>query len=271
MAEEAPGIQSRKRLFTAVLLAFLLGFALGLVLVALYNASINVSIRGPHRSLIRLCKAARDLRRGDKVTRQDIIIEVVPKQYTEALGKVIQAKDIEFLTGHREGLNKPVRQGEWFRYADLTGSLEDDELEYMRFGMVALTVQISPAEFPGGILRPGRRVNIVGRLEVGNRPLQPYQILKAVRVLAVAGPGGQEDAEGAAAAGLQQVPRICRSVTIEVHGSVSPGLKEVLSRVKGDVWLEVCHPDARPEGDKPYSQVNPKVVSLTTQSAVPQE
>ena len=261
MAEEVRAIQNKKLLFVSILLAVLV--------VIIYNVHVYQIIAGQTRDLVRLCKAARDLRRGDKVTRQDIVIEVVPKQYTEALGKVIQAKDMEFLTGRKEGLNKPVKQGEWFQFADLTGSGEEDQIKDMRPGMVGLTVQINPAESPGDILRPGHRVNIVGRLEVGNQPLQAYRILEAVRVLAVAGIGAQEETgKRGPGAVVQRGPRSYRSVTIEVHGSVSPALKNVLSFVQGDIWLEVCHPEAKPEGNKQYSEINPQLAALAKQTRV---
>ena len=264
MAEEAPGIQNKKMLFSSALL--------GILVLVVYNIHIAQVYRYRAGKVIRLCKAARDLHPGDKITRQDIIIEEVPAQYTRALGKVIQAKDIDFLTAHREGLNKDVPQNAWFQWSDLTGASEEDSLEEMRKDTVGLTVQIDPAESPGDILRPGYRVNIVGVLAAGSRPPQAYRILGAVRVLAVAGMGAQEDvARRRPGADGQRSPRSYRSVAIEVHSSVSPALKNVLSYVQGDIWLEVCHPEARPEGNKPYSQVNPQLASLTTQSRIPEE
>ena len=264
MAEEAPAVQNKKLLLVSILLAILV--------VIIYNVHVHQIIKGQTGQLMRLCKAARDLRRGDKITRQDIIIEEVPSQYTQALGKVVQAKDIDFLMGQKEGLNKDVAQGAWFQWSDLTGASEENKLKEMRKGMVGLAVQINPAESPGEILRPGHRVNLVGRLEVGNRPLQAYRILEAIRVLAVAGIGAQEDVgRRGPGAVMQRGPRSYRSLTIEVHSSVSPALKNVLSYVQGDIWLEVCHPDARPEGSKPYSEINPELASLAKQTKVAQK
>lgn len=263
MAQEAPGIQNKKMLFAAALL--------GILLLVLYNVHIARVYGFRAGKVIRLCKAARDLRRGAKVTRQDITIEEVPADYMRALGEVVQAHEIAFLTAQRDGLAKAVQQNAWFLWSDLTGGSDDDNIADMGRDTVALTVQINPAEAPGDILRPGRRVNVMGMLAAGSRPLQAHCILDAVRVLAVGGLGPREDPQAAAAAGIQRTPRSYRSVTIEVHNSVAPALKNVLSHVEGDVWLEVCRSAARPQGSKPYSQVNPKLASLTTKSKPPEE
>jgi Flp pilus assembly protein CpaB len=244
MAEQVPTIQNKKLLAVACVLA--------LVVVAVYNFRIQQVKEAGKGKAIELVRLTHDLDAGDKIAAQDMELVPVEKSAAAALGNVIDKDNMNFAIGMP--VNQRVVKGQWLQWGQITQQEAAQPSRKISPGMVAVTLSVDPRLSPGDVLRVGDRVNVLGVMALGSQPAKAYRIIDDVRVLAVGGRGARENLSRTSVETPQQS---YRSVLIEVSPEVSLQLSNVLSHVRGSVWVEVLNPDT---GTSPLAgQINPEL------------
>ncbi len=232
MAEEAPGVQNKGMLIVALVL--------GALVVVIYNWQIEVVRRESRGETVLLAQAQRDIKPGEKIDfDKDIVLQEVTKQFQSSLGNVVVLKNKE--DGIRlykdTTFKRRVDSGRYLTLDDLQIERPEDPSDRIDVSRVAIAVPVR--EVVGDILRPGGRVNLVGKFNLRNE-IKPFRIIESVKVLGIGGQGtkeGYQPGKGFVVSDAGQSNY--RIITIEVKKEVSLQLETVLSYVPAGVKLEV--------------------------------
>jgi len=239
MAEETaegsptPGVSNKKLLAVAIVLAA--------VVVVLYNVQISRYRKAQAGETVELLRVATDMRVGDRITRDDLEVVKMNVAFARGLANCLTADRIDYAIGST--LNRDVRKGQWLLYEYTISPTQDNPSRRIQPRWVTHTISVDPQKTPGEILNVGDRVNILGMLAVGGKPLQAYRIIENLKVIAVGGRSFQQQASvGRRRRGSSSAARQYRKITVEVPPDVSLQLANVLSHVRGSLWVEVRNP-----------------------------
>lgn len=224
MAEEAKGIQSKAVLIIAVILA--------VVMVAIYNFHIAFLKKALQPEKVKLLKTNRDLKPGDRVTAKDVVTVEVEKASLDAIGSVVT--DMTVATGNP--VNQAVEKDRFLLWSYFTSARANPTEKLLAPNMVAHALPVDPKYNLGPLLQPGAFVNIIGLLPDG-KGLQMMRIMENAKVVSVGGKTGDtvNDRSGGVSSGQY------RNIVIEVSPKVSLQLANVLTRVQGEVRLELAN------------------------------
>lgn len=224
MAEEAKGVQNKAVLIIAVVLA--------VIMVAIYNFHVAFLKKTLQPEKVKLLKTNRDLKPGDRITAKDVVTVEVEKASLDAIGSVIT--DMAFVTGNP--VNQAVDKDRFLLWAYFTSARANPIEKILSPNMVAYALPVDPKYTLGSLLQPGAFVNIIGLLPDG-KGLQMMRIIEGVKVVSVGGKTGDtmNDRTSGAVTGAY------RNVVIEVSPKVSLQLANVMSRVQGEIRLELAN------------------------------
>ncbi len=231
---------------------------LAAIVAVIYNVRI-VQIRSESKGdTIELIYVVRDMQAGEKIRPKDIETVEVSAEVAKRLDNYMTSNDMD--TALANTLYQPVLKGRLLKSEHMYTSTRDNPSEKIKSGMVTYTLKIDPRQGPGEILSVGDRVSVLAMLTVGSKPLQAYRIIKDVKVIEI---GGVTFSDQLARPGKRQKTgqRQYRKITVEVSPDVSLQLANVLSHVRGNVWLEVRNPTAGKPTGKP--QINSQLRNLT--------
>jgi len=247
--EERSGVQNVWLLFIAL--------GLGIIVVVIYNVHIYRVRQEGRGQTIRLIRVTRDMTPGDKIGAEDLLVKLVPKQYEASLGNVVDAENLDFAIGNT--VNQAVEKDQWLLWGHITNVDRSRPANVISRGNVAVTVPLEARMALGDILRQNDRVNIVGRLPVGET-LKTFRIMEGVRVLAIGGEGIQPDKSANRGPKARRGMRTYRSITVEVSPNVSIGLANVLTHVSGNCWVELL--SSKEAKKTTYGQINVQLKKL---------
>jgi len=232
MATEAPGIQNKGLLIVAVILAA--------IVVVVYNVHIQ-SVRSAGKGeKVALIRVARDMKSGDKITEKEIYKVEVDKGIMGNLGNVVPWENLNFVKANT--LNQPVQKDQWLLWQHITGSGGYVPASAITPGMVGKPIAVDPVNNLGESLVPGERVNVKGYLPApGGGKLQARVFLEGAKVLQVGGRMSREmigtNKPGSADVGM----RTYRSVMLEVSPKISDTVDNILTHVRGPVFLDLLN------------------------------
>ncbi len=242
MAEEAPGVQNKWLLVIAVVI--------GLVVVALHNVHVGAVRRQARGRELQLLRTRVDLEPGARIERADLEVVTIREENAEPFGNVLTERDIG--TAVRENVNQRIPAGRWLTWEHFLGEAARRPAESIDPDKVSCVIDIDGS--PGELLTVGDRVNVLGVFAVGGRGARTYRVVESVPVIAI---------DGRTEPGTRRTN--FRQVQVIVDREVSPKLKNVLTHRRGEVWLEVLHPEAGIPEDA--GQINPELTPLTESAA----
>ncbi len=231
---------------------------LAAIVAVIYNVRI-AQIRSESKGeTVELIRVVRDMQAGEKIRAKDVETVEVSAEFVKGLDNYMKSDEMD--TALTSTLYQPVLKGRWLKYEHTVSSTRTNPSQKIRPGMVTYTLAIDPRQGPGEILSVGDRVSVLAMLTAGSKPLQAYRIIEDVKVIEI---GGVTFSDQRARPGKRQKTgqRQYRKITIEVSPDVSLQLANVLSHVRGNVWLEVRNPTAGTRIKKP--QVNSQLRDLT--------
>jgi len=254
MAQETPGIANKKLLIVALVLAA--------VVVVLYNVQISRVRSAARGRTVRLLRLARDMQPGEKIDPKDLEVVEVETRIAEGLGNVITASREDMNYVKTSKITKSVRKGSWLLFEHTVNVERDNPSSRIRKGWVTHTFAIDPRQSPGEILRIGDRVNVLGMLSLKGKGLKTYRIIENLKVLEIGGKSYHQPSERTS---RRQAPdegmRQYQKITVEVPPDVSRQLADVLTHVRGSLWLEVRNPTDAPAGRR-GPQIHPDLRNI---------
>ncbi len=243
-------LASKQLLLVAIILAA--------IVAVIYNVRITQIQSASKGETVELIRVVRDMQAGEKIRPKDVETVEVSAEFVKGLDNYMKADEMD--TALTSTLYQPVLKGRWLKYEHTVSTARPNPSQRIRPGMVTYTLAIDPRQGPGEILSVGDRVSVLGMLVVGDKPLQAYRIIEDLKVIEI---GGVTFSDRLARPGKRQKTgqRQYRKITVEVTADVSLQLANVLSHVRGNVWLEVRNPTAGSRIKKP--QINSKLRDLT--------
>ena len=257
MTPDTPGIVNKKLLVVALVLAA--------VVVVAFNFHVARVRREARGDTVRLLRLRSDMQAGERIDEDDLEVVEIDRSVAEGYGDVLTADRIGYAT--TSTLNQSVRKGRWLQLGHTITREEDSPSARIVRGLVTHTFGVDSQRAPGELLRIGDRVNVLGMLSLGGRPLQAYRIIENLKVVEIGGRSYQEPSASrrrgdSSSEGMRQFQKI----TVEVPPDVSIQLANVLTHVQGDVWIEVRNPTDR---GPTTPQVNPALEALAAAATPP--
>lgn len=255
MAEEAQGIQNKRLLLVAGVLAG--------VVVVIYNLHIREVRRVGRGEDVKVFSIKHNMDEGQEITLKDVDPLEIKARHAEALGNVV--RDKRALPAR---LRVSVEKNQYLQWNHIFMSEDNAPSKAIREGMTTFTLVVDPKQVPGKILSVGDRVNVMGKLALGGKPLRTYRIIEGLKVLAIAGDtftdaGNPGSKRGLAREGL----RAYQSITVEISPDISERLADVISHVHDSVWVEVIRRHAPLPATA--GRLNPKYPELQKLGALP--
>lgn len=227
--EERSGVQN--------IWLLLIALGLGLIVVVIYNVHIYRVRQEGRGKTIQLLRVTRDIEPGDTISREDVEVRAVPKQFEGSLGNVVGEENLDFAVGST--VNQAMEKQQWLQWGHITRSDTVKPANAIGRGNVAVTVPLDTTRNPGNLLRQNDRVNILGLIGTDGTAGKTYRIIEGVRVLAIGGVALNQDDPKKKATKTTAGVRMYRSITVEVSPEVSIQLNNILTHVVGSCWLEL--------------------------------
>lgn len=236
MAEESPAVQNKGMLIVALVL--------GALVVAIYNWQIDRVRTESKGATVWLIKAERDIKAGEKVdTNKDFTLQEVSAQFKGTLGEVVVLNSREDAKYYNAALLKrPVLAGHYLTTDDTEVERTVNPSNSIDPNRVAVGVPVR--DIPGEMLRPGDKVNLLGRFNLKDG-VKTYRIIEGVTVRSIGGRGVRESFSVGKGYNTGDEGQInYRNITIEVTEPVSLQLETVLAHVPAGVKIEMLNPNA---------------------------
>jgi len=254
MDQETPGIANKKLLIVSLILAA--------VVVVFYNVQISRVRSAARGKTVRLLRVGRDMQPGEGIDLKDLEVVEVETHVAEGLGNVITASQEDMNYVKTSKINQYVRKGSWLMFEHTVNVEKDNPSTRIRKGWVTHTFAIDPRQSPGEILRIGDRVNVLGMLSLKGKGLRTYRIIENLKVLEIGGrsyhqPSWRTSRRQSSDEGVRQYQKI----TVEAPPDVSRQLADVLTHVRGSLWVEVRNPTDAPAGRK-APEINPELRNI---------
>ena len=210
MAEQTPGVKNKKLLLVAL--------GMGILVVLIYNLHIGQVRQAGKGQQVLLVRFRHDLKKGSMLKDNNVKLEPVPAALAEGLGSVVVLKQSkEFGQYRTRALTEDVEMNQYLRIDHLEGTARDAPSNRIEPNKEVFTLVFDPMFSPGEILRPGGRVNILGKFEEFPGKNKYYRIIEAVRVHTVGGKSLSEPVSiGRGSTFSGETARSYRAVGIEV-------------------------------------------------------
>jgi Flp pilus assembly protein CpaB len=246
-----------------LVISLVLGLLAAIVFLA-YDHSMRKKLTG---DTVQVLVWRRSVGAGSPVAMKDIEIPTVRRSLLKKMEGVLQnqTEDLNLLKGETY-LSRKVYKGDFVRYTDILGKASASPSGMINENMRAVTLRVDPSTTPGELLGINDRVDIIGLLAIGGKPIKAYTVLENVRVLAVGGRSASPDEDWDSSAGGRQRPslRTYRSVTIEVSQATAEKLAELLPRIQGRILLSLRPPPRGPEAGA-GGRINPEIEPIFKQ------
>ena len=261
MAEESQASDSTKwQLIVAIGLAILV--------VILFNLNQARILKAQKGETVELLIYARGLRVGDRVSTKDITVREISSRGAEGYGRVLRNKtaDRDSIVG--EFLSQDVRKGEYVQWAHVTGTEEGRPSSRIGEAALFISVPIESLTSPGSDMRPGDRINLLGRFNLGGK-VETVRVIENVRVLSAGGQGMSSLVSSGTGAKSSRTRSSYRSIGIEVPPEVSIQLQNLRTHLVGEYVVELRNPRDQilADTDQPGT-INDKLKELARGAAV---
>ncbi len=235
---------------------------IALLAVIGYNVSIQQAAEEARGETVRVLQYTEDLDIGEELTADSVAVKEVSKTFAGNLGKVIVLKEDES-AGLVVGMTlaRGVKKGRWAFWDDVRRAGGKSPLEgLIDPTKVGVPLEIDPRLSPGEILQIGDRINLVGQVSIGGRPVQHHRLIEGVKVVSIGGRGLKSVKVGAYETFVSSSAKQYRSITVEIDRDESLAFQNLLSQVQGNVKVELLNPNAR-RGPN-WGKINPALKSL---------
>ncbi len=246
MAESKRELQGKWLLLIAVVL--------GVIVVLIYNAHIYALRSAQEGEKVAVAIVLRKLQPGDKIDKNDIGKQEIPRNITKRFGDVIKYDERGTAMGKR--LLYAADKGSFLKWSQINPSHKISPSARLRRGYVGKPVTFSSDESLGDLLTVGSVVNMLGQFSINGGRYEYYPIMK-VRVLNIGGKGGADTTFNPLGKGMKSY----RRMTIEVPEDVSLKLSNLRTHMIGDVQIDLC-----PQDTQPADEINRELDALTKQA-----
>ncbi len=253
MTEETPGIQNKKPLLAAAVLA--------IAVVVLYNIHVARIRDAAKGQTVNLLRYTRDIEASERIKEGDFEEIPVDRRLLASLGQVVEREGKTKILDFGK-LNQAVQKHQLVFWYHVTGDSRLGPAGTIAPTKVAVALPLDANRVPGDIVRVGDRVNVLGMLSVKNGPVKTYRIIESVVVRTIGGKGENPYASIRRSRRLSSDgQRVYRTIGVEVTPDVSLKLNNLISwTMNGRVWIELCSGAATPPVTA--GRINPELSQL---------
>jgi len=210
----------------------------------------------------------RDIRAGEIVRAEDIIMVQIRKGFAECIGNLLTLEDSDIIAVDKR-IYRDVSKDEFVttkhfeRPNDLRPDYDTPE------GEVQITIRVDPEKTSGTVLRIGYHVNILGMLPTKEGAYKTYRIIEWLKVVAIGGHTGRTDSLGGSATTAKRGARPYKTITVEVQRKdpdVSLQWSNLQTYLQGPATIEICPGRFRPKRGT-AGRIAPELIQFTTKAA----